>query len=518
MTNYKEIFRLYCSGDYSQREISQILGVSRNTVSRCIDLAEKRRIGLPVSESLSNEDLAKLLFPGDERKQIRRLHAMPDFEHLSDELKKPHMTKKLLWKEYVMQCKDSDLAPYSISQFNALFSDYLEKHNISLSRHRNPGEVLELDWSGSAITLHGKAPGLERKCHLFVAAFPFSGYFFAEAFADERIHSWIRGITDSFVFFGGVPVILRPDNTRTAIIKPDRYEPELNTVMLELSEYYQTVTIPARVRKPRDKNVVENSVSLASTYIIAALRNQVFYSLDGINEAVMERVCELNDEPFTKKEGSRRILFEHEEKPCLLPLPARQFQLFERARAKVAPDYHVQFDKCFYSVHPKYIGEEMRIKADSDTVIILAPSGEEAARHQRGCFKGQKITDPSHIPQAHQEILGWSGDYFRREAERIGPNTGMLIDRVLASRRYEVQAYKACRGILNLRRKVGAQRLEDAAREALLSGAISYKSIKAIAETLGDAESDEEAGHPDDESSLFLTHSPSDSKEDCNDE
>lgn len=385
---------------------------------------------------------------------------------------------------------------YGISQFNALLTEYASQHNISLRRDRNPGEVLELDWSGSSIVLHGKAPGLERRCHLFVASFPFSGYFFAEAFADEKIQSWVKGIADSLSFFGGVPVILRPDNTKTSTIKADRYEPELNTV-----------TIPARARKPRDKNVVENSVGFVSTYIIAALRNQVFYSLDDMNNAVMEKVIELNDEPFTKKEGSRRLLFDSEERMHLLPLPPRQFQLFERARAKVAPDYHVQFDKCFYSVHPKHISEEVRIKASADTVMILLPSGEEIARHPRGVFKGQRMTDPSHIPPMHQEILGWSGDSFRSEAMRIGNNTHALIDRILSSRQYEVQSYKICRGVLNLRNRVGARILEIAAGEALDSGIISYKGIKAIAETIGmDAEEPETTAREDD-SHLFLTHS-----------
>ena len=347
MTNYKEILRLYCSVDYSQREIALALGISRNTVSKCISLAREKGISLPVPEEITNQEIAAILFPDEERKRISQSYKAPDFGHLAEELKKPHVTKKLLWKEYVDSCKGSGYKPYGISQFNALLNEYASRHNISLRRDRNPGEVLELDWSGSSIIMHGKAPGLERKCHLFVAAFPFSGYFFAEAFADERIHSWVKGIADSLSFFGGVPVILRPDNTKTATIKADRYEPELNAVMIELSEYYHTVTIPARVRKPRDKNVVENSVGFVSTYIIAALRSQIFYSLDDMNNAVMEKVIELNDEPFTKKEGSRRMLFDNEERMHLLPLPPRQFQLFERARAKVAPDYHVQFDKCF---------------------------------------------------------------------------------------------------------------------------------------------------------------------------
>ena len=475
MTNYKEILRLYCSGDYSQREIALALGISRNTVSKCIGLAREKRISLPVPEEITNQEIEAILFPDEERKRISQSYTAPDFSHLAEELKKPHVTKKLLWKEYVDSCKGSGYKPYGISQFNALLNEYASQHNISLRRDRNPGEVLELDWSGSSIVLHGKAPGLERRCHLFVAAFPFSGYFFAEAFADEKIHSWVKGVADSLSFFGGVPVILRPDNTKTATIKADRYEPELNTVMIELSEHYHTVTIPARARKPRDKNVVENSVGFVSTYIIAALRNQVFYSLDDMNNAVMEKV--------------------------------RQFQLFERARAKVAPDYHVQFDKCFYSVHPKHIGEEVRIKASADTVMILLPSGEEIARHPRGAFKGQRVTDSSHIPPMHQEILGWSGDSFRSEARRIGNNTHALIDRILSSRQYEVQSYKICRGVLNLRNRVGARILEIAAGEALDSGIISYKGIKAIAETIGMDAEDSETTDREDDSHLFLTHS-----------
>ena len=518
MTNYKEILRLYSSGDYSQREIAQSLSVSRNTVSKCIGLAKEKGIALPVSEDLSNSDLEALLFPREDRRKISESYMLPDFSRLVDELKRPHVTKKLLWKEYVGTCKGSGYKPYGISQFNALLNDYVSSHNISLRRDRNPGEVLELDWAGSSMILHGKAPGLERKCHLFVAAFPFSGYFFAEAFLDEKIHSWVRGIADSLDFFGGVPLILRPDNTKTATIKADRYEPELNSVMIELSEYYRTVTIPARVRKPRDKNVVENSVSIVSTYIIAALRDQVFYGLEAMNNAILEKVYELNDEPFTKKEGSRSLLFEQEEKMHLLPLPSRAFQLFERARAKVAPDYHVQFDKCFYSVHPKYIGKEVQIKASVDTVIIHLPSGEEIARHSRGEFKGQRMTNPDHIPPKHQEILGWSGDSFRSEAKQVGPNTLALINRILASREYEVQAYRACRGVLSLKKAVGKDRLEAAAAEALAAGVVSYKSIKTLAETIDIDVACEETPSLEDDSSLFLTHSAPIAKEENNDE
>ena len=182
MTNFKEILRMNSSGEYSQREIALSLHVSRNTVARCIASAIAHGIEDPVPEAMTNEELASLLFPRAERRSFTSSFATPDFERLAEELKKPHVTKKLLWKEYLDANRNSGQRIYSITQFNVLLNDYIESHNISIRRDRNPGEVLELDWSGSAITMHGKVPGVEVKCHLFVAAFPFSGYFYAEAF------------------------------------------------------------------------------------------------------------------------------------------------------------------------------------------------------------------------------------------------------------------------------------------------------------------------------------------------
>ena len=164
MTNYKEIIRLHCSGDYSNREIVSILGVSRNTISRCLSKAAEIGIPMPVPEAMSNEELAGKLFPKQERKPDSG-YMMPDFGLLAEELKKPHVTKKLLWKEYVATCVDSGLKPYSISQFNSLFNEYAMSHSISMTRERRPGEVLELDWSGSSINLNSSVSDAVIRCH-----------------------------------------------------------------------------------------------------------------------------------------------------------------------------------------------------------------------------------------------------------------------------------------------------------------------------------------------------------------
>ena len=123
------------------------------------------------------------------------------------------MTNGLLWMEYLIQCKSTGMKSYSVSQFNTLLRDYAQRMNISLRQDHKPGEVLELDWSGSAILLSNNLTDDTIPCHLFVAAFPFSGYF-AEAFADEKILSWVTGLVNALDFFGGVTLILRPTTSK----------------------------------------------------------------------------------------------------------------------------------------------------------------------------------------------------------------------------------------------------------------------------------------------------------------
>lgn len=484
MTNFKEILRLYCGG-YSQRAIAISLKCSREAVSLCIKRAKERDLTLPVTEDVTNEVLQSLLY--NTREGIRNPDfLLPNFEKIVEELKKEHMTNGLLWTEYIIQCKSTGMKSYSVSQFNALLHDYAQRMNISLRQDHKPGEVLELDWSGSAILLSNNLTDDTIPCHLFVAAFPFSGYFYAEAFADEKILSWVTGLVNALESFGGVTLILRPDNTKTAIITPDKYEPVLNEAMIELAEHYRTAVIPARVRAPRDKNVVEGMVGYASRQIIAAVRNQKFFSLEEMNAAIWDRMEKLNAADFKKKDGSRELLFNEIEKKELLPLPSKPFQLFGRATATVAPDYHIEYDAGFYSVSPTLVKSEVLVKASSSKVFIYY-KGKLHAEHPRCCFKGQKSTLPEHIHDRHADYLMWNGPYFLSQAKEIGTATEQMIKKVLASREYEVQTYRTCVGIIRLAKRHGRSCLEASCKEALSSGLYSYKAINTITKTLKDA-------------------------------
>lgn len=135
-----------------------------------------------------------------------------------------------------------------------------------------------------------------------------------------------------------------PDNTKTGVIKACRYDPDLNPTYQEMAMQYGVGVVPARPYKPRDKAKVESGVQLAERWIIAALRNRKFFSIEELNQAIRELRDRINQRPFRKREGSRATQFAAVDKPAMGPLPAERFDLSEWSRARVNIDYHIAFD------------------------------------------------------------------------------------------------------------------------------------------------------------------------------
>lgn len=143
-----------------------------------------------------------------------------------------------------------------------------------------------------------------------MATLPFSKYSYAEGFLNMKSSSWLMAHTNMFKYFDGVSETLVPDNLRTGVNKLDYAEPIINESYRELADYYQTVIVPTRVRKAKDKSSVEGAVGFISRQIIASLRNTQCFYLEDLNTLIWGKLAELNHEPFLKKDGSRRSVFE----------------------------------------------------------------------------------------------------------------------------------------------------------------------------------------------------------------
>jgi transposase len=480
MVDYKQILRLRAEG-VSQRGIADVLGCSRNTVAAVFAAANAAGVGFGEVADLGADEVRHLLLPEPAKAVSDRV--TPDFEHVHRELARPSVTLLLLWNEYVAGCRAAGGVPYRYSFFNEQYRRWVASTGASMHVQRSPGESIEVDWAGDAMSFADPLTGARADAWLFVAALSFSAYAYVEAFTDMTLGSWIDAHVHAFEALGGTARLLVPDNLRTGVSRSDRYEPALNPAYARLAEHYGTAIVPARVRKPRDKPVVEGSVRFVANQVAAVLRDRRFVGLAELNEAIFDEVAKINARPFQKREDSRRIVFVRDEKPLLRPLPPVRFELADLRKAKPGPNYHVQVDRNFYSVPSALIGQSLDVRVTSHTIEVFAGTERVACHTRLRGVRGRYSTLTEHMPAGHRHRLtDWTPQRFEQWAATIGPDTVAAIQAILASRKIVEQSYRSCLGVMSLARKPGGMtRLEDSCGRALAATpSPSYTLIKKL--------------------------------------
>ena len=479
MTKYREILRLTALG-LSQRDICSSAGVSQKTVSKVQKRARELHIEWPLDESATDIVLGKKLFPNEAVQTERR---MPDFEYVRKELLRNGVTKKLLWIEYLEECRQAGDEPLMYSQFCHYIQQDEEKRRATMHVPRKPGEQVEVDWAGDPAQIIDPDTGEITKAWIFIGVMTYSQYTYAEAFVNQQEAAWIKAHVHMYEYFGGVARVLVPDNASTAVDHKDYdwYSPKLIRVYHEMAEHYNTAIVPARIRRPKDKPNAEGSVGIISTWITAALRNEQFFSLAELNKAIRVKLREFVHRPFQKKEGSRYEIFMREELPLLAKLPTTPYELAEWKSATVQFNYHISIGGMLYSVPYEFIKRKVDVRI-TDSVVEIFYNHNRIASHRRLYGrKGQYSTVTEHMPEDHQKYLEWNGDRFRKWAQKIGSNTYKVVDAILTSQRVEQQSYRSCMGLLKLANKYSDQRLEAACKKALTyTASPSYKSVKNI--------------------------------------
>jgi len=483
MTKYREIIRLAQPHlKLSQEKIAVSCNVSKGTVNKVLKAARAHQLSWPLPRSYTDQKIEGILFPEKKQRAVESERREPDYEYIRKELLRNGVNKKLLWTEYLEDCRLSGDRPLMYSQFCYHIQQDEQKRRASMHIDRKPCEQIEVDWAGDPAQITDPDTGEFIKAYIFVGVLTYSQYPYVEAFLDEKQASWINAHVHMYDYFGGVSQILVPDNCKTAVVHNRKWnDQQINAVYHELAEHYNTAIIPARVRAPKDKPVAEGSVGVISTWITAALRNEQFFSLSELNAAIRVKLEEFVNRPFQKKEGSRYEIFRDEELPLLAPLPATPYELAEWKQATVQYNYHISVDGMLYSVPYEYIKRKVDVRITGTTIEIFYNQSRIASHRKLYGRKGQYSTVTEHMPADHQEYLEWNGDRFRRWASQIGPCTGKVINAILTSQRVEQQSYRSCMGVLKMAERYSPERLEAACKKALsFTASPSYKSIKNI--------------------------------------
>lgn len=470
----REILRLLSGSELSQRQIAACCGVSKTTVVECRKRAERAGLGGLEAAGLSDEELDLRLYPPVQRVPELERPAV-DWAAVHTELKRKGVTLQLLWQEY----QEAQPRGYRYSRFCELYRQWCRRSDLSMRQVHRAGEKVFVDYCGMTVPVVDPSSWQERQAQIFVAVWGASNYTYAEATWSQTLPDWIESHVRAFAFAGGLTEQVVPDNLKSAVSRPCRYEPDLNPTYQDLAMHYGVAVMPARVRKPRDKAKVEVGVQVVERWILARLRNRRFFSLTELNEAIRELLTRLNERPFRKLPGCRRSLFESLERPALRPLPEERFRYAEWKKVRVGIDYHVEVEGHFYSVPYTQVGQELDVRVTARTVECFT-RGRRVASHPRSFRRGAHSTQREHMPRPHRSYAEWTPERLVRWARAAGPSVAGLVETVLATRVHPQHGFRSCLGLLRLEERYDPQRLEAACQHALKIGAASYRSVASI--------------------------------------
>lgn len=480
MSQIKQVLRMYQQG-LGKKKIAISVGLSKTTINAYLHKIASS--GWNINELLSLEDFALecRFHAGNPAYSDNRFDYIKSrLEYYEKELNRgDYVTRRLLWEEY----RNEHPGGYSYGQFCFHIQQHLLAHKPSMVLHHEPADKLFIDFAGKTTSYVDASTGEVKTCQLFTACLPYSGYSFAIAVESQTVDNFTYALSQCLKYIGGVPSAIVPDNLKSAVIKANRYEPDINKALEDFANHYGTVVLPTRVCKPKDKALVEKQVHLTYTHVLAKLRNEQFFSLQSLNDALLDKTHLLNQTRMQKKPYSREEKFIADEKPLLKELPCDDFQIKYYKIYKVAQNNHIFLadDKHYYSVPYTYISKKVKV-IYTRTMVHIYEQGKEIAVHQRSLVQGGYSTIKEHLCSQHQHYLSRSPDYYINKAGSISTITERLFRLIFQQNKHPEQLYRSCDGLLHLSKKISVERFDKACLLAIEYQNYSYQFILKIIE------------------------------------
>lgn len=492
MNKVKEVIRLKEQSKLTIRAIARALNISRPAVDTY--LTQFKATGLKYEDIKDRpDDKVKDLFVQKEPYKSGKLKVLYSrFEYMAKELKRTGVTLQLLWEEYKQEYPDG----YESSQFGYYYQKWRESLKVSMHIEHKAGDKMFVDFTGDHMSVFDRKTGQERKVEIFIAILGGSQLTYVEAVESQKKEDWIKANENALQYFGGSPNAIVPDCLKSAVTKANKYEPYINSEYADFARHYSTVILPARSRRPKDKALAENAVRISYMRIFAPLRNRVFYSLEELNEAIREKRNKHNGMKFQRMAISRQELFEEVEKNELTPLPVSKYEFKTILNLKIQYNYHVYLkeDNHYYSVPYIYLtnSEKNVTMIYTDSIVEIYHKNERIALHKRDRSTIKYSTLPEHMPPSHKFYSEWSPERMIKWGEKIGDKVKEMVEGMFNMAKHPEQAFKTCMGTLNLAKKYGNARLNNACGRALYFDSYSFNTIKNILKKGIDKISDEQ--------------------------
>ncbi len=338
---------------------------------------------------------------------------------------------------------------------------------------RPPGEEVQVDFGYAGLMFD--AAGQLRRAWAFVMTLAYSRHQYVEFVFDQSVETWLRCHQHAFEYFGGVPRKVVLDNLKAGIVQACFEDPQVQRAYRDCAEHYGFLIAPCRVREPQEKGKVESGVHYVARNFLAG-RDPAALTTNNVKvQAWVEQIAGTRDHGTTHWQPL--VQFQHIEQAALLPLPAGPFAIATWKQAKLHRDCYVQFDKAYYSAPVRYVGQQLWVRGDAQTVRIYADY-TLLATFPRATVPGHRETNLDHLPIAKVDALTLTPERCQAEAAQIGVATQQVVQQLLDER--PLDRLRTVRKVLRLAETYTPARLERACARALRFETATYRSIKQI--------------------------------------
>ena len=445
LKNLAEIKRLW-ELKFTNRKIAEISDVHRNTVNKYVARFESGKDQPPLPLNVLAAEPA-----ATDVNNVDWLKVRTDF--LSG------ISLNVIHEELVEQNKVTVQYPGFWKQVQK-FANLSEATMVRIFK---PGERSEIDYA-DGIQIMDPATGEIKETEFFVGVLCHSRYAFAEFTMTQSSADFLESHVNMFEFFGGTTQVLSPDNLKSAVTKAHRYDPTINQAYTRLANHYDVAVVPARVRTPKDKAIVERTIQIFQRYFFMKVRNRTFTSLLELNQCLKEHLIIFNRKKHRIFGRTREAMY-LDEKPHLRDLPMDRYKVATHSTAKLGRDCHLAFDRNFYSAPHDLRGRDLDIWASNKTVEIYHEGARVAFHARQTTTSGKFVTDPNHYPPAQQAYAEEDVQTTIARAARTGPQTLLLVKGLLEGP-CPLKHFRRCQGIVALAWKYTPEHLEVASEMA----------------------------------------------------
>jgi transposase len=334
-----------------------------------------------------------------------------------------------------------------------------------------PGEEAQVDF-GLGAPIYDAAHPKGRRTWVLRLVLSHSRKGYSEAVTHQDTETFLRCLENGFRHFGGVPLTLRVDNLKAAVLRADWFDPQINPKLVEFCRHYGCHVMPCRPYTPKHKGKVERGVAYVRGN---ALKGRRFASLAEQNRFLAQWESGVADKRI---HGTTRRQVEasfEEERPHLLALPGSLFPAYQEARRRVHRDSFVAIERAFYEVPPELIGRDVWVRWDGRCVRVFNDRLEQVAMHTR--------IEPGQFSRT----LGAGGlsrpvkascQYWISRVATLGEDCARWAERAVHLRGPE--ALRSLMGLYDLIHKHSGTALNRACARALESGTCRLKDIRRL--------------------------------------